>query len=394
MASPRRYSLTTANNSPAGSGALAPGEVLFDRICRENGIEHLLTKPRSPTTTGKVERFHRSLRREFLNDIEPFASIEAAQVALHAWVAEYNNDRPHQSLDTQTPAQRFARTRDHNAETPKLVAPPILRTAPQAEESPARPKTEVELVRVNELTIKLEKIVPPSGNMMIARQQIWLGPARAGQPVTFWANTSTIQVIYAETKIKAMPSRLSIDDLRTLLDGDATQVDALPITTGPIKPGQPIETDHLVNATGYIGLANRSIGIRSQFAGQRLTIRLDSTVLHLINDGQLLRSLPSPLGAADLTHIQATRPAGPTPRATDEPITVQRRVSSQGVFQINGQKIRAGQTHAGKTATIDIGNNQLTIGIDGETVATVPQTSRKETTRHKVAKPFKQRKTN
>ena len=37
-----------------------PVEVLFDRICRENGIEHLLTQPRSPTTTGKIERFHRA----------------------------------------------------------------------------------------------------------------------------------------------------------------------------------------------------------------------------------------------------------------------------------------------------------------------------------------------
>ena len=43
-----------------------PVEVLFDRICRENGIEHLLTAPRSPTTPGKIERFHRTLRAEFL----------------------------------------------------------------------------------------------------------------------------------------------------------------------------------------------------------------------------------------------------------------------------------------------------------------------------------------
>src|SRR5918995_5754958 len=35
-------------------------EVLFDRICRENGIRHLLTAVRSPTTTGKIERYHRS----------------------------------------------------------------------------------------------------------------------------------------------------------------------------------------------------------------------------------------------------------------------------------------------------------------------------------------------
>jgi transposase InsO family protein len=37
-----------------------PVEVLFDVICRRNGIEHLLTKIRSPTTTGKIERWHHS----------------------------------------------------------------------------------------------------------------------------------------------------------------------------------------------------------------------------------------------------------------------------------------------------------------------------------------------
>ena len=38
------------------------GDVLFDRMCRDHGIKHLLTAPRSPTTTGKVERFHKTLR--------------------------------------------------------------------------------------------------------------------------------------------------------------------------------------------------------------------------------------------------------------------------------------------------------------------------------------------
>ena len=40
--------------------------MLFDRLCRENGVRHLLTAPRSPTTTGKVERFHKTVRAEFL----------------------------------------------------------------------------------------------------------------------------------------------------------------------------------------------------------------------------------------------------------------------------------------------------------------------------------------
>ena len=39
-------------------GKPRPAEVLFERICRENGIAQRLTRPRSPTTTGKIERLH------------------------------------------------------------------------------------------------------------------------------------------------------------------------------------------------------------------------------------------------------------------------------------------------------------------------------------------------
>jgi transposase InsO family protein len=83
-----------------------PVEVMFDRICRENGISHRHTAIRSPTTTGKIERFHQSLRKEFLAD-RTFASIEEAQAELDAWVADYNTVRPHQALEMATPADRF-----------------------------------------------------------------------------------------------------------------------------------------------------------------------------------------------------------------------------------------------------------------------------------------------
>lgn len=85
-----------------------PVEVLFDAICREHGIEHLLTQPRSPTTTGKIERFHRSLRAEFLGSRAVFTNLKVAQQALDEWVEFYNTDRPHQALQMATPAQRFA----------------------------------------------------------------------------------------------------------------------------------------------------------------------------------------------------------------------------------------------------------------------------------------------
>jgi hypothetical protein len=104
--------------------------VLFDRICIDNGIKHILTAPRSPTTTGKVERWHKTLRREFL-DGRVFASIDDAQAQLDAWVWHYNHERPHQSIGRVPPIERF-----QLAEPRQLPAQPLT-----AVEAPAGPVT-------------------------------------------------------------------------------------------------------------------------------------------------------------------------------------------------------------------------------------------------------------
>ena len=94
-----------------GRFAQPPVEVLFDRICRENGIDHILTMPRKPTTTGKIERFHRSLRAEF-NTRQIFRNLKTAQEALDEWVSYYNTQRPHQALKDSTPESRFRSDQD------------------------------------------------------------------------------------------------------------------------------------------------------------------------------------------------------------------------------------------------------------------------------------------
>ena len=110
-ASLRRYGIPDeilTDNGKVFTGRFGPQpmEVMFDRICRENGVSHRHTAVRSPTTTGKIERFHQSLRREFLAD-RTFPSFQAAQQALDAWVEDYNRNRPHQALEMATPAERF-----------------------------------------------------------------------------------------------------------------------------------------------------------------------------------------------------------------------------------------------------------------------------------------------
>jgi hypothetical protein len=91
--------------------------VLFDRLCRDNGINHLLTAPFSPTTTGKIERFHRTLRQEFLT-ARTFPSVDEAQRDLDEWIVSYNTERPHQSLKMETPSTRFYNRKEP---TPKLT---------------------------------------------------------------------------------------------------------------------------------------------------------------------------------------------------------------------------------------------------------------------------------
>jgi transposase InsO family protein len=59
---------------------------MFDKVCNDNGITHLLTAPYSPTTTGKIEWLHKAIRTEFLTEHDRrHATIAEAQAGLDAW---------------------------------------------------------------------------------------------------------------------------------------------------------------------------------------------------------------------------------------------------------------------------------------------------------------------
>ena len=152
-----------------------PVEALFDRICRENGIEHLLTRPRSPTTTGKIERFHRAIRTEFGTD-RVFASLAVAQVELDEWVADYNGRRPHQALDMATPASRFLQP------TPAGVTP--LRTAADLPERPRPDRSHGTWVARRASAV---------GVVCVNWQQVCLGAAAAGHNIDVWVTDQVMQ---------------------------------------------------------------------------------------------------------------------------------------------------------------------------------------------------------
>lgn len=111
------------DNGKVFTGRFGPGngEVLFDRICRENGIKHILTAPRSPTTTGKVERWHKTLRREFLNG-KVFDDVTDAQARVDEWVQTYNFDRRHQGIGDVVPYERFRLAAEDETTLPTVAA--------------------------------------------------------------------------------------------------------------------------------------------------------------------------------------------------------------------------------------------------------------------------------
>ncbi|NNF42143.1 MAG: IS481 family transposase [Phycisphaerales bacterium] len=75
-------------------------------LCNELGIRHLRTRPYTPQTNGKAERFIQTLQREWAY-AKPYRSSSLRQRALAPWIRQYNHSRPHRGLARSTPAQRL-----------------------------------------------------------------------------------------------------------------------------------------------------------------------------------------------------------------------------------------------------------------------------------------------
>lgn len=81
----------------------ATGKHEFDRLCKELGIEHRLTKPRTPKTNGMVERFNGRIADVLKT--HRFNSAEDMGQTLLRYVALYNHQLPQSVLQSKTPMQ-------------------------------------------------------------------------------------------------------------------------------------------------------------------------------------------------------------------------------------------------------------------------------------------------
>ena len=172
-----------------------PGPVLSGRICADNSIKHLLTAPYSPTTTGKVERLHKTMRAEFFTPKDrAFATIPELQEALDAWVGECNTARPHQSCGGRPPIERFRlANRSITADTTAAAGrPPPAAAAPAAGKRPAG----------------VSRWVNAAGKISLAGFSYNVGASYAGEPAEVVVAQGLVDILHAGVVVATHAQRL------------------------------------------------------------------------------------------------------------------------------------------------------------------------------------------
>ena len=360
-----------------------PVEVLFERICRENGIVLRHGKPRSPTTTGKIERFHKTLRAELLDHVAPFESLAAAQAAIDGWVHAYNHQRPHQALEMAVPASRFRPNGPAREVAVPQPTPQDEQVAlPWAEEGIVAPPVPVP----RGAAVEFEARVPPSGMLTIVsgRQAVSVRQGLAGRTLTIWADLHSIHLLLDGHVLRTVASRLLPQDLAFLAMRGARQAGPPP-APGAIQrrdgnpvlaAGQAVEIDRKVQHDGHVMVSGEKYQVGTGYAGTAVTMRLDGHLMHAIADGALAGTWPCPVTAERAARMNGARAASaplPPPPLPAGSIAARRRVHESGRIMVNKQPIKLGPRHAGKLVTVIIEDTCYRILHGEEELAVKPR---------------------
>ncbi|WP_433206426.1 IS481 family transposase [Nocardia sp. CA-107356] len=358
-----------------------PAEVLFERVCRENGITPRLTKPRSPTTTGKVERWHRTLRRELLDVAGPFADLPSAQAAITAWVHTYNTARPHQALDMKTPASLFW---PNPQPEPVLADPPPPATleatlAPTPTSAP--PATDGLIIPSSLGAVEFDTVVAAGGVVSVipSIQRIRVGANRSGQLAHVWVDEHSVHIVVEGKLIKTAPSNLHVDDLHELRMRGARPAGAPPAAprlagSRALSAGAAVEGDRLVDRDGQVYLGGSSVKLGGELADRKVTLRIDGHLLHVVSDGVLAKTLPCPIPRDQLGKLRGARIVdAPLPAPAPGPISVHRKVPRDGVVMVARQRLCVGRAQAGKIVTIHAEDTHFRVTCDGADLSLHPR---------------------
>jgi transposase InsO family protein len=250
------------DNGRVFTGRLAhrPAVVAFDRILAANGIRHLLTAPYSPTTTGKIERLHKTMRTELL-DGRRFPSIEAAQSELDAWVEGYNTQREHQAIGDVPPIRRFELVSSTNEAV----------VDPDSDAEPAPPPRPTVGRRVDR-----------AGRISILRHRYHVGRHLAGRRVEVESSGGLLHVTHDGVVVAT--------HARRHLEEDDERMDRRSKATRPAPPTAGQEVLRKVDLSGSVSFAGATYRVGNRHAGQVVDVRVVDDTVQIAQDGVLLRT--------------------------------------------------------------------------------------------------------
>ena len=80
----------------------------FREALAKAGVKHKRTRPYTPRTNGKAERFIQTSLREWAY-ASPYQSSNERTQAMPAWLCDYNSRRPHSALGGKPPLSRLSK---------------------------------------------------------------------------------------------------------------------------------------------------------------------------------------------------------------------------------------------------------------------------------------------
>jgi transposase InsO family protein len=257
---------------------LGPGPVRFDRICVENGIRHLLTAPYSPTTTGKVERLHKTMRAEFFRRHErEYGTIADLQAALDGWVVRYNCERPHQSLGMGPPVDRFRLA--------QKVMPAVVTDDPDPSEPEPAPAAAAEQTRPPGVS----RWVDQAGQVSLAGFRYRVGRVFAGEPVEVVVSGGLVEILHAGVLVATHVQRRRLD--QTGVEHGVAHGDERPLVTQrrARRPSIGPSVVRVADANGAVSFAGVMYRAGRAWARRSIEVSLVAGSVQLACDGQLIR---------------------------------------------------------------------------------------------------------
>jgi transposase InsO family protein len=244
------------------------GDVLFDRILAQNGIKHRLTAPYSPTTTGKVERWHKTLRQEFLTG-KTFADIDTAQAAVDVWVRGYNEDRPHQGIGGSVPWERFRLSQTDQ---------PVLQLVEASERS--------EVLDREPSVVPVTRLVSANGTIGFGAQHYLVARWLSGETVEVLSDERLVEIVF-RGQVIATHARKHDPGKAPRLTRSASGRRARAATVG--KP-----VTRLADSRGSVSFAGTAYQAGYSYRGQTVQVAIVGGNVQLAIDGKVIKTHPHP----------------------------------------------------------------------------------------------------